>query len=74
MPTLWRLLPAFGAMVFKQRMALKLSADALASATELSVDELTLVEHGHLGPTLPEFFRLSRARQRTAHPPHRPHQ
>ena len=58
---LGRLLPAFGAMIFKQRMVRKLSVDALASAAELSVDELGLMERGHLSPTLPEFFRLSRA-------------
>jgi transcriptional regulator with XRE-family HTH domain len=58
---LWRLLAAFGAVIFKQKMARKLSADGLATATELSVDDLTLIERGHLSPTLPEFFRLARA-------------
>jgi hypothetical protein len=52
----WRSLPAFGAVIFKQRIARKLSADALASAAEFSVDELGRMERGHLSPTLPEFL------------------
>jgi transcriptional regulator with XRE-family HTH domain len=58
---LWRLLPSFGATLLKQRMARNLGADALATAADVPIHELTLMERGHLSPTLPEFFRLARA-------------
>jgi transcriptional regulator with XRE-family HTH domain len=56
-----RLLPTFGTLLCQQRSGRKIGVAAFASAAEVPIGELELIERGHLSPTLPEFFRLARA-------------
>jgi transcriptional regulator with XRE-family HTH domain len=57
---LLRLLPAFGTVLTQHRVERKWNVEEFAAATRLPVAEVTKMERGENGPTLPEFFRIAR--------------
>jgi transcriptional regulator with XRE-family HTH domain len=54
---------AFGEVLLRHRQNRKLSAQAVADASGLSIDSDVIIglERGDFGPTLTDFFRLARA-------------
>jgi transcriptional regulator with XRE-family HTH domain len=57
---LLRLLPAFGTLLIQHRVERKWTVEEFAAAIQLPVAEVTSMERGEYGPTLPEFFRIAR--------------
>ncbi len=57
---LFRLLPAFGTVLTRHRIEQKRTAEEFAAAIQLPAAEVTRMERGENGPTLPEFFRIAR--------------
>lgn len=58
-----RLQAAFGEVLLRHRLERKLSAQALADASGLSINSaiITGMERGDFGPALTDFFQLARA-------------
>ena len=57
---LLRLLPAFGTLLIQRRVERNWTVEALADAIQSSVCEVSSMQRGEYGPTLPEFFRIAR--------------